>query len=58
MAIIRSVLDTDLYKFTTSYAYSKMFPRAHGEFEFIDRGDENYPEDFNEVIKYMNITTE
>ncbi len=51
MAIIRSVLDTDLYKFTTSYAYSKMFPRAHGEFEFIDRGDENYPEDFADLVR-------
>ena len=31
MAIIKSILDTDLYKFTTSYAYSKLFPRAYGE---------------------------
>ena len=27
MSIIRSILDTDLYKFTTSYAYSKLYPR-------------------------------
>ena len=32
MAIIQSVLDTDLYKFTTSYAYSKLYPRAYGQF--------------------------
>lgn len=24
--IIKSILDTDLYKFTTSYAYMKLFP--------------------------------
>ena len=26
--IIRTILDTDLYKFTTSYAYIKLFPYA------------------------------
>ena len=26
--IINSILDTDLYKFTTSYAYLKLFPYA------------------------------
>lgn len=34
--IIKSILDTDLYKFTTSYAYMKLFPQARGTFEFID----------------------
>lgn len=28
--IIKSILDTDLYKFTTSYAYMKLFPQARG----------------------------
>lgn len=28
--IIKSILDTDLYKFTTSYAYMKLFPQAIG----------------------------
>ena len=51
MSIIKSVLDTDLYKFTTSYAYSKLFPRAHGEFEFVDRINENYPEGFDKLLK-------
>ncbi|MGI6073175.1 MAG: nicotinate phosphoribosyltransferase [Fermentimonas sp.] len=51
MAIIRSILDTDLYKFTTSYAYSKLFPRACGEFEFVDRNNGDYPEGFDELIK-------
>ena len=32
-----SILDTDLYKFTTSYAYMKMFPDAECTFKFTDR---------------------
>lgn len=51
MQIIKSILDTDLYKFTTSYAYSKLFPRAFGEFEFVDRSNDNYPEGFDKLLK-------
>ena len=43
--IIKSILDTDLYKFTTSYAYMKLFPQARGTFEFIDRDNTETPED-------------
>ena len=35
--MIHSILDTDLYKFTTSYAYIKLFPYAKGTFSFTDR---------------------
>lgn len=31
------ILDTDLYKFTTSYAYMTLFPQAECTFKFIDR---------------------
>lgn len=51
MAIIRSILDTDLYKFTTSYAYSKLFSRAFGEFEFVDRNNIDYPEGFDILLR-------
>ena len=51
MAIIRSILDTDLYKFTTSYAYSKLYPRAYGQFRFIDRVKTRYPEGFAELLR-------
>ena len=51
MSIIKSVLDTDLYKFTTGYAYSKLFPRAHGQFEFVDRSNDSYPEGFDELLR-------
>lgn len=40
--VVKSILDTDLYKFTTSYAYMKLFPQARGTFEFFDR-DLNVP---------------
>ncbi len=49
--IIRSLLDTDLYKFTTGYAYSKLFPRAYGEFRFVDRDNREYPEGFVELVR-------
>lgn len=51
MGIIKSILDTDLYKFTTGYAYAKLYPRAYGEFEFIDRDNEDYPEGFDLQVK-------
>lgn len=35
--MVRSLLDTDVYKFTTSYAYMKNYPDAEGEFSFVDR---------------------
>ena len=48
---IKSILDTDLYKFTTSYAYMKLFPDAEGEFEFCDRANTVYNEDFLEILR-------
>lgn len=49
--MIYSILDTDLYKFTTSYAYMKLFPDAEGTFEFTDRDNNNYPLKFVEELK-------
>lgn len=43
--IINSILDNDLYKFTTSYAYMKLYPHAVGTFEFTDRNNTEYTED-------------
>ena len=51
MPIINSILDTDLYKFTTGYAYSKLFPYAEGIFRFIDRSDRVYPTGFDEKLR-------
>ena len=36
---ILSILDTDLYKFSTSYAYMKLYPEAEGIFSFTDRNN-------------------
>lgn len=49
--IINSILDTDLYKFTTSYAYIKLFPDAIGTFEFFDREETKYTENFLARLK-------
>lgn len=44
--MILSILDTDLYKFSTSNAYFRLFPRAEGTFTFNDRASEIYDEAF------------
>lgn len=46
MKIIKSLLDTDLYKLSTSYFYMRKFPEAQGTFSFIDRDNTEYNEDF------------
>lgn len=49
--VIKTILDTDLYKFTTSYAYIKLFPYAIGTFTFKDRDETKYTEGFLEALK-------
>ena len=49
--MIRSILDTDLYKFTTSYAYFKLYPQAIGTFTFNDRAKVEYDDDFLDDLK-------
>lgn len=49
--VIKTILDTDLYKFTTSYAYIKLFPYAIGTFTFKDRDETEYTEGFLEALK-------
>ena len=57
---IYSILDTDLYKFTTSYAYMKKFPDAECTFTFKDRNKvkrtKKFLEDFKkEIKKWENV---
>jgi len=40
--MIKSILDTDLYKFSVSYAYFNLYPLAEGEFVFTDRRQERW----------------
>lgn len=49
--IVRTILDTDLYKFTTSYAYIQLFPYAMGTFSFKDRDETEYTEEFLDKLK-------
>nr|DAU84732.1 MAG TPA: nicotinate phosphoribosyltransferase [Caudoviricetes sp.] len=44
--MVKSILDTDLYKFSMSYAYMKNYPEAEGVFEFNDRNNTVYNEEF------------
>lgn len=49
--MILSILDTDLYKFSTSNAYFQLFPLAEGSFKFNDRAGEVYDEAFLSTLK-------
>ena len=48
--MIISILDTDLYKFSTSYAYMKLYPEAEGIFSFCDRNNTELSEEFLEKL--------
>lgn len=49
--MIYSILDTDLYKASTSYADLCLFPLAEGTFTFHDRAGEVYDESFLRELK-------
>ena len=49
--MVYSILDNDLYKFSTSYAYMKMFPNAECTFTFKDRNKVKRTPEFLEKFK-------
>ena len=49
--MVQSILDTDLYKFSTSNAYFQLYPLAEGTFTFNDRSAEVYDEAFLAELK-------
>lgn len=49
--MILSILDTDLYKFSTSNAYFQLYPLAEGTFKFNDRAAEVYDTAFLSALK-------
>lgn len=51
MKMIKSILDTDLYKLSMSNVYATLFPNAEGEFNFIDRNNLEFDENFVEELK-------
>lgn len=59
--MVKSILDTDLYKFSMSYAYMKNYPDAEGTFSFNDRDNTEYTEDFKRdlgmaIVELSNIS--
>ena len=59
--MIKSILDTDLYKFSVSNAYFQLYPLAEGTFKFCDRNrekwGEGFLESFEEELKELEILT-
>ena len=51
MKLVNSILDTDLYLFSMSWAYIKLYPEAEGTLEFIDRGETKYTGEFLRDLK-------
>lgn len=51
MARLNSILDNDFYKFTMQFAVSKMFPRAQARYQFINRGQHQFPEGFDDRLR-------
>lgn len=51
MAILLSALDTDLYKFSMSYAYQRLYPEAEGKFVFNDRQGTKFDEKFLQDLR-------
>ena len=49
--MVLSILDTDLYKFSTSNAYLHLYPLAEGTFRFSDRAAEVFDEGFLQELK-------
>ena len=49
--MIHGILDQDLYKLSTSWAYMKLYPEAEGTFTFTDRNNTEYSEGFLSLLK-------
>lgn len=53
--MIKSLLDSDLYKFTMQQAVCQLYPRAEAKYSFINRGDTEFPPGFcDELRKRVN----
>ncbi|MEK6829889.1 MAG: nicotinate phosphoribosyltransferase [Nanoarchaeota archaeon] len=51
IGIIKSVLDTDLYKLTMQQAVVELFPRHFVKYNFINRGKTQFPEGFDLILR-------
>src|SRR5690625_6692268 len=46
-----SILDNDFYKFTMQAAVVKLFPDVKTRYDFINRGEHEFPEGFGEALR-------
>ena len=51
MGIIKSILETDLYKITMQNAVLKLYPRAEVRFKFFNRGKTIFPKGFDQRLR-------
>ena len=51
--MIHSILDNDLYKFTMQQAVHALYPRAEVQYEFINRGETQFPENFHIRLRHQ-----
>ena len=63
--MIKSIIDTDLYKLTVSNAYYQLYRSAEGTFKFNDRNHEKYDYNFMKILdeeftklSYLKMTEE
>jgi nicotinate phosphoribosyltransferase len=49
--ILKSILDNDLYKFSMMNAVMRKFPNAKVKYEFINRGQTKFPENFGNLLR-------
>jgi len=49
--MIHSILDNDLYKFTMQQAVHTLYPRAEAQYEFINRGETKFPDNFHNRLQ-------
>lgn len=47
----KSILDNDFYKFTMQYAAVKLYPETQAKYEFINRGQHEFPPGFEKALK-------
>ena len=47
----KSILDNDFYKFTMQYAAVKLYPETQAKYEFINRGQHEFPPGFDKALK-------
>ncbi len=51
--MVTSLIDNDLYKFSMQHAVIKMFPFARVRYQFINRGENNFPDGFAEELRKL-----